>query len=124
MFDYNEDWKVIPLDDGRDYYWTLYLEEPDKPNSGGWLRYHEESKTLLDKNRGQYYEATIYTQRFLPKYVFHGGNYTMVSIDTHTDGNKFLIVLDNDKEIKDPEPYKAFGFPEGFDVWNDDPDSI
>jgi hypothetical protein len=46
------------------------------------------------------YAAEIYTQRFLPKWVYRGAEYTMVCVDTRTDGNKFLMVFDNKKEIK------------------------
>ena len=49
---------------------------------------------------GDYYQNEIYTQRFLPKWVYRGKEYTMICVDTRTDGNTFLQVFDNSKEIK------------------------
>ena len=89
-FGYVEDWVVIPLDDCRDYYWRLYGEGP------GEVRYAE-SEELLDDPDLDYYTSSIYTQRFLPKWVYRGEKYTMVCADTQTDGNKFLMVFDNKK---------------------------
>lgn len=54
----------------------------------------------LESEEGDYYEHEIYTQRFLPKWVYRGEDYTMICVDTRVDGNKFLQVFDNKKEIK------------------------
>jgi len=51
------------------------------------------------KDDADYYEDTIYQQRFLPKYIYEGLEYTMISVDTQTDGNKFLAVFDNKKKV-------------------------
>ena len=90
-FRYKEDWVVIPLDDSTECYWHLTDDEVlfyDKPLT----------KEIIDD--GAYYCNSIYTQRFLPRWVYHGKDYTMICVDTHTDGNKFLQVFDNNKEIK------------------------
>lgn len=92
-FGYVEDWVVIPLDDGRDYFWHIYGGEAH----GGRLCYAK-TEEELKTGHGDYYESRIYTQRFLPKWVYRAKDYTLVSIDTQTDGNRFLIVLDNAKE--------------------------
>lgn len=92
-FGYVEDWVRIPLDDGRDSFWRIVGGEA----YGGWLHYAD-SEEELNEQRGNYYVSEIYTQRFLPKWVYRGAEYTLVSIDTRTDGNKYLIVLDNAKE--------------------------
>ena len=89
-FGYAEDWVVIPLDDSREYYWQLL---PDS------VRYSESIEKLQDEDAGEYYENEIYTQRFLPKYVYRAKDYTMICVDTHTDGNKFLQVFDNANEV-------------------------
>jgi hypothetical protein len=47
---------------------------------------------------GDYYQNDIYTNRFLPKWVYRGPEYTMIVVDTHTDGNQLLQVFANDKE--------------------------
>lgn len=93
-FGYVEDWVVIPLDDCREYYWFTDKQE------NNFVRYAQTKEDLLDEGRGNYYECEIYTQRFLPKWVYRGDKYTMVCSDTHTDGNKFLQVFDNDKEVE------------------------
>lgn len=46
------------------------------------------------------YSDEIYTQCFLPKWIYRGKDYTMILIDIHTDGNRFLAIYDNKKEIK------------------------
>ena len=88
-FGYNEDWAVIPLNDCRDYYWVLL---PDS------VRFSETLDFLHDTYKRKYYEYDIYYQRHLPKHVYVGKNYTMICVDTHTDGNKFISVFDNSKK--------------------------
>ena len=90
-FGYREDWRAIPLDDAREYFWRLDGEGPGK------VKYAKTEQELEDEN-GDYYTNEIYTQRFLPKWVYRSADYTMVCVDTHTDGNKFLQVFDNSKE--------------------------
>lgn len=46
------------------------------------------------------YECQIYTQRFLPKWVYRADELTMICVDTQTDGNKFLMIFDNAKEVE------------------------
>lgn len=87
-FDYEEDWVVIPLSDTREYFWFL------KKDSVIF------AKTLEDFKSGEYYENEIYTQRFLDQWVYRKKDYTMIIVDPHTDGNKFLSVFDNSKELK------------------------
>jgi len=89
-FGYVEDWKVIPLDDRTEFYWEL--DEIDNT-----VKYAETLEELKDD--ADYYEDTIYQQRFLPKYIYEGLEYTMISVDTQTDGNKFLAVFDNKKKV-------------------------
>lgn len=96
-FGYAEDWKVIPLEDSTQYYWQL----EENSDGSGVVRFSEDAEKLEDIDAGEYYEHEIYTQRFLPKWVYRTDDYTMISVDTHTDGNKFLAIFDNQKEIKD-----------------------
>jgi len=93
-FGYVEDWVKIPLEDARDYFW--YVDE-----DSGFVRFAEEKENLEDLEVGDYYEREIYTQRFLPKYVYRTDDYTMISVDTHTDGNKFLQIFDNAKQCQE-----------------------
>lgn len=107
-FDYVENWKVIPLSDDTEYFW--HLEEFAEGN--GTLHFAESRENLRkiiennyqwnDEgiNSDDYYTNEIYTQRFLEKWVYRAEDYTMVCVDTQTDGNKFLSILDNAKEIE------------------------
>lgn len=94
-FGYKEDWVAIPLSDETDKAWFV-----DGEAHGDKVFYHEKF-SMDDATGGNFYSGSIYTQRFLPKWVYRGKDYTMVCVDTHTDGNKFLMVFDNAKEIKD-----------------------
>mgnify|MGYP000202069442 CR=1 FL=1 len=94
-FGYVEDWVAIPLDDATMYHWRLTGE-----GSGDEVQFADTLEEL-ETESGNYYTNEIYTQRFLPKWVYRGEEYTMVVVDTHTDGNKFLQIFDNKKEIKD-----------------------
>lgn len=90
-FGYVEDWRAIPIDDARAYYWRLDGEGP------GTVRFAETAEQLDDAD-GNYYEDEIYTQRHLPKWVYRGEAFTMVCCDPHTDGNVFLRIFDNERE--------------------------
>jgi hypothetical protein len=94
-FGYTEDWVTIPLSDNRHYYWQLTGEGP-----GDEVLYADTLADLEDGDAGNYYSAEIYTQRFLPKWVYRGEEYTMVSGDTHCDGNRYLMVFSNEYEVK------------------------
>lgn len=99
-FGYEEDWVVIPLDDCTNRYWSLIQNQ----YGGGHVFWGDAGKclTLEDITKGEsIYSGVIYTQRFLPKWVFRGAEYTMVSVDTQCDGNKLLMVFDNNLEIVD-----------------------
>ena len=95
-FGYVEDWKVIPLDDATEFYWQLN----ENSDGSGEVLFSEHIENLKDIEAGEYYSNEIYTQRFLPKWVYRGQDYTMISVDTHVDGNKFLQIFDNKKEVK------------------------
>lgn len=97
-FGYQEDWKVIPLDDQTEQHWMVILNE----SGGGAYVYSPDPFTEESVKAGAaIYGGSIYTQRFLPKWVYRGEEYTMVCADTHTDGNKFLMIFDNSKECTD-----------------------
>ena len=89
-FGYVEDWRVLPLDDCRDFYWRL---DGEGPGTVGFARTEGDLKMEADSN--EYYENDIYTQRHLPQWVYRGVDYTLVVVDTHTDGNQLLQVFSN-----------------------------
>lgn len=105
-FGYVEDWVNIPLDDHRSYYWILMEYKNDQGETyAADIIY---SDTLLKdgyEEAGEYYSATLYTQRFLPKWIYRAEDYTMICMDTHCDGNKFIGIFDNSKEQIDVSPY-------------------
>jgi len=90
-FGYVEDWRFLPIDDARQYFWRL---DGEGPGTVGFA----ESLDDLESQDGDYYENEIYTQRHLPKWVYRGEKHTMIVVDTHTDGNQYLQIFDNDKE--------------------------
>lgn len=90
-FGYREDWRVIPLDDARAYFWKLDGEGP------GEVKFAKTEQELAYET-GEFYSNEIYTQRHLPKWVYRAADYTLVCVDTHTNCNKFLQVFDNAKE--------------------------
>lgn len=90
-FGYVEDYRAIPLEDSREVYWRL---EGDGP---GTVHYADSAKELAEEE-GNYYTDEIYTQRFLPRWVYRGEDYTLVCCDPGVDGNKFLRVFDNARE--------------------------
>lgn len=106
-FGYKEDWVVIPLDDQTGRHWGL-LENERGGGSVFWFHPGVEPTLEVIKKGQEIYSGEIYTQRFLPKWVYRASGHTMVCVDTHTDGNKFLMIFDNDKEIKDTELRKAY----------------
>jgi hypothetical protein len=88
-FGYKEDWCVFPLDDARKYYWCISYD-------GQTVCYADTRKELGTEEE---YEAEIYKQRFLTKWVYTADDYTMILVDTHVDLNRLLMVFDNKKEI-------------------------
>lgn len=96
-FGYVEDWVAIPIDDAREYYWHLTGE-----GYGDCVNFAKDPKCVFEEamTKEDGYSNDIYTQRFLPKWVYRGEDYTMIVVDTHVDGNKFLQIFDNAKEIK------------------------
>jgi len=95
-FGYKEDWKVIPIDDAREYYWYLTGE-----GHGDEVKFAKDKDNVFEGTEDDGYSNEIYTQRFHRKWVHRGKDYTMICVDTHTDGNQFLQIFDNTKEIKE-----------------------
>lgn len=99
-FGYKEDWVTIPMDNQLNSHWLLtdksvvYSDEP----------LTEES--LLEGKK--IYTAKIYTQRFLPKWVYPTEELTLVCADTQCDGNKYLMIFDNTNECKDEKLKKIY----------------
>jgi hypothetical protein len=98
-FGYKPDWKVIPLDPQLERHWMICGPE-DKSSTS--VVYSDKPFTQTSVSEGStIYSGTIYTQRFLPKWVYRGEDYTMVAVDTHTDGNQMLMIFENKLECTD-----------------------
>ena len=90
-FGYIEKWRVLPLDDARQYFWKLDGEGP------GTVKFAETEGELANES-GHYYENEIYTLRHLPKWVYRGADFTMIAVDTRGEGNQFLQIFANANE--------------------------
>lgn len=88
-FDFKEDYVVIPIEDRREFSWTIINEEE--------VCFGDKDDIINDT--GDYYSDEIYKQRFYDRWIYRAKDYTMIMVDTHTDGNKFLAIFDNSKEI-------------------------
>jgi len=96
-FGYVEDWVTIPMNDSTDCYWYL---EGDGRDDSVWFMEEKPPEGWENDEFPMTYANEIYTQRFLPKWVYRGEEYTMVCVDTQTDGNRYLQIFDNSKEMK------------------------
>lgn len=97
-FGYKEDWVVIPLENHLNDYWLLTGEGPGHCM---WCRSPITPELIEAGN--EIYSGPIYTQRFLPKWVYRTELFTMISVNTQTDGNRFLMIFDNSKECTDKD---------------------
>jgi len=89
-FGYQEQGRAIPMEDRRQYYW--YVDNDEQVH-------YAESADELQNQDGKYYIDTLYRSRIgQQKNVLVGGNYTMIAVDTQTNGNVFLAIFDNDKK--------------------------
>jgi len=88
-FGFKEDWVVYPLEDLRKYHWRIVNNEEVQFGA----------KDDITNDNGNYFVNEIYKQRFYNKWVYRGEEYTMIIVDTHTDGNKFFGIYDNLKEV-------------------------
>jgi len=91
-FGYVENWRSIPidLDDKRECWWFL-REDLDEVVYGD----DEHPYDPQDIADGNCFTNEIYKQRFLKKWVYETDTHTMICVDTHTDGNKFLQIFRN-----------------------------
>ena len=79
-FGYEESWHVSPIEDCTDLYWKL-------TDSG--VTFFDEH----DEYSNDFLHGTMDD-------VYRTEAYTMIEVDTHCDGNKFLQIFDNSKELK------------------------
>jgi hypothetical protein len=94
-FDYTEDWAVLQIEDRREFYWKIDGGEAH----GGKVRFTESRECINDDESMFLYEDIIYTQRHLSKWVYRADDFTMICVDTRTDGKRFLAIFENAKEV-------------------------
>lgn len=96
-FGYVEDWRVLPLEDSRDYFWELHQDT----DGSGEVYFADTRMALQDKvsPNQEIYSNEIYTQRHLSKWVYRGKDFTLICVDTHTDGNQYLQIFTNAYEV-------------------------
>lgn len=103
-FGYVEDWRAIPLDDCRGMHWMIVGDDKD-----GTVVWSPDPFTEEALAKGEtIFSGPIYTQRFLPKLVYRKEEFTMISVDTQTDGNKFLMVFESALECTDEKMKAAY----------------
>ena len=92
-FRYVHDWRVFPIADCREYIWACNDSDV----------FYAATEKEFEQQDGNYYQASIFTYVHLTKHVFEGPEYTMILVDTQTDGNIFLMIFDNAKRRPYPE---------------------
>lgn len=89
---YEENWRVYPLDDQTDQYWMIIDHE---------VIHGDTVKDIMDDENGNYYSSSLLRDRFLKTSIYRGNKYTGVLVDTQVDGNRFLTIFANSKEISE-----------------------
>lgn len=95
-FGYKHDWRIFPIVDETRWFWRI--------NDGTAVEFSETAERLEggpggeDTKEASFYSNEIFTYRHLTQYVYRRDDLTMVLVNTHTDGNIWLTVLDNKKE--------------------------
>lgn len=89
-FNYSPNWTLLPLEDQRSLYWIL--------KDDGVIYAKEPITATLIENDGEYYSAYPYMQMSSPQWVFRGKDFTLISMDTESDGNKVLGIFSNERE--------------------------
>lgn len=93
-FGYTEGYVALPFDDARDYYWMLVHDS---------TVYFAETKEEVNDDNATYSNEVL-TSRHIENPIVRKKDLTMIAVDTNTDGNKFLQIFDNAKELKyDPD---------------------
>ena len=98
-FNYFPNWVYIPMDFRPKTHWMICGPEDNSSTSIVYSPIEFTEKSIEEGSN--IYGGSLYTQRFLPKWVYRGENYTMISVDTHCDGNKLLLIFENVLECND-----------------------
>lgn len=97
---YVEDWRILPLFDSRDQFWSVDDGEvkfsADRGALTYWLAGHDDE---YGPHADRLFFNKIYTQRHLPRWVYRGAALTMIVVDTETDVGQLLQLFRNDHEV-------------------------
>jgi hypothetical protein len=104
-FGYGKNWVVIPLSFNLCSFWMIC--GPENHNSTK-IAFSNIPFTEKSIKKGDNYSGRLYTQRYLKQWVYRGEDYTMVSVGTYYDGNKYLMVFENKLECKDEKLKKLY----------------
>lgn len=85
-FGYKEGWRILPLNDLREFWW--YIPDADTV-------VFADTEEIVRNEDGAHYCQEIYHQ-----IIHRGKDFTAIAVDTNCDGNKFLQIFDNSKEVK------------------------
>ncbi len=99
-FGYEEKCKVFPIDDRTDYYWDISEDSVIFCNK-------KENMIWDDKNNVWTCPKNCHDDFFTDEYfygdngknIYFGKKFTMIVVDTRTDGNSFLAIYDNNKKL-------------------------
>jgi hypothetical protein len=87
-FGYVEGWQAFPIEDTRMFFWRL---------TDGQVCFAETENGMGDREADDP-ESQYANELLMPKSVYRGPDYTMVVVDTHTDGNRLLQIFANANE--------------------------
>ena len=91
---FKEDWVIYPINDCTNMFWKI-IEEETK------VQFANTKEKLLNEDRSdELYSNKIYHQRFYSKWIYVGELYTMIFVDTHTDGMRYFSIFTNSKRIE------------------------
>lgn len=97
---FTEQWKVYPLEDSTEMYWHVNRNDVYFAETIDALRYGLSEEGMFD-NPEELPEEDYYKNNLIrTEYIYRGSEYTGILVDTQTDGNKFLQIFDNSKEVK------------------------
>lgn len=83
-------WTVYPIEDRREYWWKINSIE---------VVYYDSKDAYEKQDDTRTYSDEILHNRLYPKAVYETDGYTLIMVDTHVDGNKFLAIYDNSKKL-------------------------
>lgn len=87
-FGFVESRVICPIDDCRKYFWKL---------DGSTIKFAD-SEQELDSESGNYFEVYVYEQHSYKKHVYESPEYTMIFVDTQTNGQKYFAIWENAKK--------------------------